>query len=45
MGKDAHFTQHDVFATFGNGRHLMMGDDPGNATQMALVLSGGMVAP
>src|SRR6516225_4767985 len=28
MGEDAHFTQHDVFATLGNGRHLMMGDDP-----------------
>ena len=28
MGEDAHFTQYDVFATLGNGRHLMMGDDP-----------------
>jgi hypothetical protein len=24
MGEDAHFTQYDVFATLGNGRHLMM---------------------
>jgi hypothetical protein len=23
MGEDAHFTQYDVFATLGNGRHLM----------------------
>jgi hypothetical protein len=28
MGEDAHLTQYDVFATLGNGRHLMMGDDP-----------------
>ena len=28
MGEDAHVTQYDVFATLGNGRHLMMGDDP-----------------
>ena len=28
MGEDAHFTQYDVFATLGSGRHLMMGDDP-----------------
>jgi hypothetical protein len=28
MGEDAHQTQYDVFATLGNGRHLMMGDDP-----------------
>src|ERR1700758_1058989 len=28
MGEEAHFTQYDVFATLGNGRHLMMGDDP-----------------
>jgi hypothetical protein len=28
MGEDAHFTQYDVLATLGNGRHLMMGDDP-----------------
>ena len=28
MGEDAHFTQYDVFATLGNSRHLMMGDDP-----------------
>ena len=28
MGEDAHFTQYDVFATLGNGRHLMMGDHP-----------------
>ena len=28
MGEDAHFTQFDVLATLGNGRHLMMGDDP-----------------
>jgi hypothetical protein len=27
-GEDAHFTQYDVFATLGNGRHLMMGDHP-----------------
>jgi len=28
MGEDAHFTQYDILATLGNGRHLMMGDDP-----------------
>ena len=28
MGEDAHFAQYDLFATLGNGRHLMMGDDP-----------------
>ncbi|HEX4616005.1 MAG TPA: hypothetical protein VH230_08835, partial [Stellaceae bacterium] len=28
MGEDAHITQYDVIATLGNGRHLMMGDDP-----------------
>lgn len=28
MGEDAHVTQYDVIATLGNGRHLMMGDDP-----------------
>ena len=28
MGEKAHFAQYDVFATLGNGRHLMMGDDP-----------------
>ena len=28
MGEDAHLTQYDVIATLGNGRHLMMGDDP-----------------
>jgi len=28
MGEDAHVTQFDVLATLGNGRHLMMGDDP-----------------
>ena len=28
MGEEAHQTQYDVFATLGNGRHLMMGDDP-----------------
>jgi hypothetical protein len=28
MGEDAHVTQYDVLATLGNGRHLMMGDDP-----------------
>src|SRR5499427_5977400 len=28
MGEDAHFTQYDVFATLGNGRHLMIGNDP-----------------
>jgi HD domain len=28
MGEDAHQTQYDVFATLGDGRHLMMGDDP-----------------
>jgi len=28
MGEDAHVTQYDVFATLGNGRHLMMGNDP-----------------
>jgi hypothetical protein len=28
MGGDTHFTQFDVLATLGNGRHLMMGDDP-----------------
>jgi HD domain len=28
MGEDAHHTQFDVLATLGNGRHLMMGDDP-----------------
>src|SRR5262252_10633566 len=28
MGEAAHFTQYDVFATLGNGRQLMMGDDP-----------------
>ena len=28
MGEDAHFTQFDVLATLGHGRHLMMGDDP-----------------
>jgi len=28
MGEEAHFTQYDVFATLGNGKHLMMGDDP-----------------
>jgi HD domain len=28
MGEDAHRTQFDVLATLGNGRHLMMGDDP-----------------
>ena len=28
MGEKAHFTQYDVFATLGNGRHLMMGGDP-----------------
>jgi hypothetical protein len=28
MGEDAHATQYDVLATLGNGRHLMMGDDP-----------------
>src|SRR6266481_5513589 len=28
MGEDAHLTQYDVLATLGNGRHLMMGDDP-----------------
>jgi hypothetical protein len=27
-GARAHVTQYDVFATLGNGRHLMMGDDP-----------------
>jgi hypothetical protein len=28
MGEDAHLTQYDVFPTLGNGRHLMMGNDP-----------------
>jgi len=28
MGTRAHVTQYDVFATLGNGRHLMMGDEP-----------------
>ena len=28
MGEDAHLTQYNVFATLGNGRHLMMGNDP-----------------
>src|ERR1700757_2509840 len=28
MGEDAHLTQYDVLATLGDGRHLMMGDDP-----------------
>jgi len=28
MGARAHVTQYDIFATLGNGRHLMMGDDP-----------------
>jgi len=28
MGEDAHFTQYDILATLGNGRHLTMGDDP-----------------
>jgi len=28
MGEDAHLTQYRVFATLGNGRHLMIGDDP-----------------
>jgi HD domain len=28
MGEDAHRTKYDVLATLGNGRHLMMGDDP-----------------
>jgi hypothetical protein len=28
MGEDAHRTQYEVLATLGNGRHLMMGDDP-----------------
>jgi hypothetical protein len=28
MGEDAHLRQYDVLATLGNGRHLMMGDDP-----------------
>jgi hypothetical protein len=28
MGEDKHATQYDVLATLGNGRHLMMGDDP-----------------
>jgi hypothetical protein len=28
MGENAHLTQYDVLATLGNGRHLMMGDDP-----------------
>jgi hypothetical protein len=28
MGEDAHFTQYEVLSTLGNGRHLMMGDDP-----------------
>jgi hypothetical protein len=28
MGEDEHLTQYDVLATLGNGRHLMMGDDP-----------------
>src|ERR1700730_15705862 len=28
MGEDAHLTKYDVLATLGNGRHLMMGDDP-----------------
>src|SRR6267378_2330604 len=28
MGEDAHLTQFDVLETLGNGRHLMMGDDP-----------------
>jgi hypothetical protein len=28
MGEDAHITQWEVFATLGNHRHLMMGDDP-----------------
>jgi hypothetical protein len=28
MGEDAHDTQYHFIATLGNGRHLMMGDDP-----------------
>src|SRR6266496_373113 len=28
MGEDAHLTQYDVLATLGNGRHMMMGNDP-----------------
>jgi hypothetical protein len=28
MGEVTHFTQFDVLGTLGNGRHLMMGDDP-----------------
>jgi hypothetical protein len=28
MGEDLHFTQYEVFERLGNGRHLMMGDDP-----------------
>ena len=28
MGEDAHLTQFDVLGTLGDGRHLMMGDDP-----------------
>jgi hypothetical protein len=26
--ENVHLTQYDVLATLGNGRHLMMGDDP-----------------
>ena len=28
MGADTHIAQWDVLPTLGNGRHLMMGDDP-----------------
>ena len=28
MGEDTHITQWEVFATLGNGQHLMMGEDP-----------------
>jgi hypothetical protein len=28
MGEDEHLTRYDVLATLGNGRRLMMGDDP-----------------
>ena len=28
MGEDAHVKKYDVLSTLGDGRHLMMGDDP-----------------
>src|SRR5712672_1513726 len=43
MGEDTHFTQFEVLATLGNGRHLMMGDDPPTPEDARPTKAGGFL--